>query len=104
MHISGGVEGRIGGWGGGGMNFGTLRDRDTLGMHVMELGWKKDRCVRRREREGCATLEKTALNTQFSLFLQILYSSFFFRLVVHGDVLRLKTPLPTCEYYPGGEV
>lgn len=26
------------------------------------------------------------------------------RLVVHGDVLRLKTALPTREYYPGGEV
>ena len=27
------------------MDFGTLRDRDTLGMHMIELGWKKDRCV-----------------------------------------------------------
>jgi hypothetical protein len=26
------------------------------------------------------------------------------RLVVHGDILRLKTALPTREYYPGGEV
>lgn len=26
------------------------------------------------------------------------------RLVVHGDVLRLKTAMPTREYYPGGEI
>ena len=50
------------------VDFAVLRDGDSLGVHQIELGWKKD------------------------------------RLVVHGDVLRLKTALPTREYYPGGEV